>query len=624
MIIGVHERETGSYVDAELIHGAVLASLPKGSQVQKYVNEKIGFCYSPPFDSIVYKALKPVEVDGGRFSAVFTGQIYNIKELMNDIDGNKDHENITFLLLALYEKFGIDFLKKVNGKFSVGIWDNAQQRLVIARDHLGVEPLYYYVDENRVAFSSSISPIFRYTKIDRTLNHQAIGKFLLFNYNPGMETFFHHIYKLRPGHALIVGKDAIKTHCFWKVSFEKVLNDSEEEISEVLPDKIRNAIKARIDYNKDPGIFLSGGMDSSTVLSLTKESSNSPLNTYSYLCRGESFDESQYARIMSKYTESCHHEIEYTARDVMLMPEITREMNEPFCDVGINIATYILGKVASDRVSCVFTGDGGDELFGGHPVYEADKIANIVDKIPGILKDPMIRFFISLPDSDQKKNMTVKLKRFSESIGLPSELLSHRWRIYYSLDQLKQLLTHNISCNIIIDELFEDILQFDRETNCPDMLSKSLHCDYQTLMDFYLRRNDLNKKFNIETHFPLLDHNLVEYCASIPSKMKINGWFDTKFILKIAMEKILPNNIVHRKDKLGHSIPLKNWMREIKEIRDFITDYLSESTVNKRGFFQYSYIHKLLEEHFEKKRNNSHRLWGLAVLEMWLQERFDS
>src|SRR4030066_1365940 len=441
MIFGVQEREAGSSVDAELMNGTVLASFPKGSQVYKYVEGKIGFCYSPPFDSIRYKALKPAAIDEGRLSAVFTGQIYNIKELMNDTHGKKDYENITFLLLSLYEKFGIDFLKKVNGKFSVGIWDNVQQRLVIARDHLGVEPVYYYADEKRVAFSSSISPIFRYTKMDRTLNHQAIGKFLLFNYNPGMETFFHHIYKLRPGHALIVGKNEIKSYCFWKVPLEKVMNDSENEISKSLPDKIRNAVKARVDHNQYPGIFLSGGMDSHPVLSLKKESSNSSLNTYSYLCRGESFDESHYARNMSRYTGSCHHEIEYTASDVLLMPEVARQMNEPFCDVGINIATYILGKEANQKVSSVLTGDGGDELFAGHPVYEADKIAGFVDKFPKVVVSPLVWLMTNLPDSDKKKNLTVKIKRFSENYTLPKELHSHRWRIYYHLAELEDILT---------------------------------------------------------------------------------------------------------------------------------------------------------------------------------------
>ena len=624
MIFGVHERDAGSYVDAELIHGAVHASLPKGSLVHKYVNEKIGFCYCPPFDSIRYKALKPVAVDKGRLSAVFTGQIYNIKELMNDIDGKKDHENITFLLLALYEKFGIDFLTKMNGKFAAGIWDNVQQRLVIARDHLGVEPVYYYIDEKRVVFSSSISPIFRYTKMDRTLNHQAIGKFLLFNYNPGMETFFHHISKLRPGHALLVGKNEIKPHCFWKVPLERVLNDSENEISETLFDKIRNAVKARIVHNQNPGIFLSGGMDSSTVLSLAKESSNSPLNTYCYRCRGESFDESLYARIMATHTGSIHHEIEYTASDVMLMPEITRGMNEPFCDAGINIATYILGKEAKQKVSSVLTGDGGDELFAGHPVYEADKVAGFVDKFPRIVVAPIFRFMSSIPDSDKKKNLMVKIKRFSENYTLPKELLSHRWRIYYNLTELVDFLTSSFSSELNMQDLFKDILSYSSEVNTNDPIQRSIYCDYQTVVDFYLRRNELIRKFQIETHFPLLDYQLVEYCASIPTRLKINGWFNTKYIFKKAMEKKLPRDIVYRKDKLGHSIPLKNWMRDNEEVKNFILDYISEQTIRKRDIFQYKYINQLVEDHLHKKRNNSHRIWGLTVLEMWLQEHFDN
>ena len=623
MIFGVHERGAGSSVDAELMHSAVLAFLPKGGQVHKYVDEKIGFCYCAPFESIRYKALKPVAIDEGRLSAVFTGQIYNIKELRNDIDGKKDYENITFLLLALYEKFGIDFLAKMNGKFAVGIWDNVQQRLVIVRDHLGVEPVYYYADEKRVAFSSSISPIFRYTRMDGTLNHQAIGKFLLFNYNPGMETFFHHIYKLRPGHALIVGKNEIKTHRFWKVPFENVMNDNENEISESLPDKIRNAVKVRIDHNPDPGIFLSGGMDSSTVLSLTKESSNSPLNTYSYRCVGESFDESHYARNMSRYTGSCHHEIEYTASDVLLMPEVTRQMNEPFCDAGINIATYILGKEANQKVSSVLTGDGGDELFAGHPVYEADKIAGFVDIFPKVIVSPLVWLMTNLPDSDKKKNLTVKIKRFSENYTLPKELLSHRWRIYYNLMELEDFLAPSFLRELNVQELFKDIFSYSSESNTNDPIRRSIYCDYQTVVDFYLRRNDLIRKFQIETHFPLLDYQLVEYCASIPTRLKINGWFDTKYIFKKSMEKILPREIVHRKDKLGHSIPLKNWIREKKEVRDFVLDYLTETTVHNRGFFHYSYVKKLIDEHMRKERNNSHRIWGLAVLEMWLREHYD-
>jgi asparagine synthase (glutamine-hydrolysing) len=627
MIFGVYERCTGGRVDAERIQCFPSASLSTDGLVQTYVDENIGFWYCPPFEAEKYKALRPVANEDGGLAAVFTGQIYNVKELMGYAGQSGlfvDGSNVTFLLLDLYKKLGIDFLTNVNGKFAVGIWDKAQQRLILARDHMGIEPVYYYIDEKRLVFSSSIDPIFRYTKMNRNLNHQAIGKFLLFNYNPGMESLFSNINKLRPAHALIVGKKDMKVHRYWKLSFDNAMHDKEEEISETLTQKLRTAVKDRIDIHQNLGIFLSGGMDSSTVLTLAKESLPVPPETYSYRCRSESFDESKYARMMARHTGASHHEIEYTPADVLLMPEVAREMCEPFCDVGINIATYLLGREANRNVSLVMTGDGGDELFAGHPVYEADKVAGLVEKFPGTFVKPIIGLMSLLPDSDQKKNITVKIKRFCENFTLPRELLSHRWRIYYHLDQIGDLLTDSFSSSLEIQNLFKDIFTYSSEIKgINDPLSRSIYSDYQTVVDFYLRRNDLIRKFQIDMHYPLLDYRLVEYCASIPSRMKINGWFDTKYIFKKSMEKILPREIVHRKDKLGHSIPLKNWIRDKKEVRDFVLDYLSETSVRNRGFFRYPYVKKLVDDHMKKKRNNSHRIWGLAVLEMWLREHYD-
>jgi asparagine synthase (glutamine-hydrolysing) len=256
-------------------------------------------------------------------------------------------------------------------------------------------------------------------------------------------------------------------------------------------------------------------------------------------------------------------------------------------------------------------------------VYEADKVSQFVEKVPGIFRDPFFGLLSLLPDSDKKKNITVKLKRFSENVALPPTLFSHRWRTYYNGEGLKGLLTDHLIDYLKIDDLYGDILQFNLEADGPDILSRSLYSDYQTVVDFYFRRNDLNRVFQFRTHFPLLDYRLVEYCATIPSTLKINGWFDTKYILKKALEKVLPHTSVYRTDKLGHSIPLKNWMRDNREVKDFILDYISEETVRKRGFFRGTEINKMIREHMEKKRNNSHRLWSLAVLEMWLQEHYD-
>jgi asparagine synthase (glutamine-hydrolysing) len=365
-------------------------------------------------------------------------------------------------------------------------------------------------------------------------------------------------------------------------------------------------------------------MDSSTVLALVRELDGFPINTFSYRCRAESFDESKYAKLMAQATQARHSEVEYSSEDVLSMPEIVKFMNEPFCDIGINIATYILGKKASQSTSYVLTGDGGDELFGGHPVYEADKIARFIDPVPNFLKNPFLAMFSYLPDSDKKKSLTVKIKRFSENLKLPSSLLSHRWRVYYSPNEMGKLITPSFGAAIKLEDLFEDILQFNHEAEGPDLLSRTLYSDYQTAVDFYLRRNDLNRKFRLETRFPLLDHRLVEFCATIPSKLKIRGWFDTKYIFKRAMEGVLPHDIIYRKDKLGHSIPLKNWMRKSNVVKEFILDYVSADVLRERGLFQRSFVEKMIQEHMAKDRNNSHRLWALAVLEMWLREHLDS
>ena len=326
---------------------------------------------------------------------------------------------------------------------------------------------------------------------------------------------------------------------------------------------------------------------------------------------------------MANHYHTNHHETEYRVEDVLEMPNLVQFMDEPFCDVGINVATYILGKQASQDVPYIFTGDGGDELFAGHPVYEADKMAAVVDKIPGFVRAPALSIARLLPDSDKKKNFVVKAKRFASSYSFPEELLSHRWRMYYDLKELKNLCTPEIGSALTAFHPYEDILHFNKEADGKDFLANSLYSDYQTVVGFYLRRMNLNNKFALEPRYPMLDHRLINYCATLPSELKFKGMSDTKYIFKKTMESVLPDEIVHRKDKLGHSIPLKNWMRSNEQVKNFIMDYVSEETIKKRGLFNPDVVAKMIKQHDAKRRNNSHRIWALAVLEMWLQEHVD-
>ncbi|MCP4119551.1 MAG: asparagine synthase (glutamine-hydrolyzing) [Desulfobacteraceae bacterium] len=626
MISGIYQRKKGRSVNPDWFTSI---STPPGVTKDKdsiCINGPIGFLSDPPFMSAEYKSLRPAATQDNELNAVFTGAFYNSAELSriagSDSISSYD-QNTSLLILKLYQKIGINFIEKVNGKFAFALWDKSRQLFFLVRDRFGIEPMYYYYDDDKIVFSSNIQTIFRYVETVKSLNMDAVRKFLLFNYNPGFETFFKNVYNLQPGHILIVRQNQMDTHRFWQLSFKDTSHHDETEISERLLDHLRDAVRIRTNHDEVPGILLSGGMDSSTVARLSSEVLVHPVKTFSYRCKNESFDESHYARYMAKSINADHYEVEYYPSDILLTSEIIKSMNEPFCDIGINNATHILGRAASQKVNYVLTGDGGDELFGGHPVYEADKISAYFDKIPSIFKKTLSLLSFILPDSDKKKNLIVKTKRFFENCNLPRELISHRWRVYYSVSDLGKLLNTAAPGNISETDLFNDILKINHEADGPDLLSRALYSDYHTVIDFYLRRNDLNRKFGLETRFPLLDHRLVEFCASISSNMKINGWFDTKYIFKKAMQNILPHNIIYRKDKLGHSIPLKNWMRDNDIVKQYLFHFISEEVLSKRGLFNISFVQKMIREHLTKKRNNSHRLWALAVLEMWLREHYD-
>ncbi len=578
-------------------------------------------------DALGDKVSNPLVSENKRVIVHFSGMLYNRKEYVQKYDlplKPDSRSSDADLILELYLTYGENLLSYLNGTFSFLIYDKNKGKLLLCRDRFGVQPLYYLDAPGFLVFSSTIAGIVKLTGRSKRLHHPALAKILLFNYNVGFDTLIEGIRRLPAAHFLKTqGGSQPLLKKYWSIDFSPV-SRSEETVCQDLLQHLRRAVNSCLSDTDQSGIFLSGGMDSSTVLALSAEHKSINLNTFSYRCKAASFDESQYARQMAEFACSHHHESEYSSDDVLLMPEVVKAMNEPFSDVGINIATYLLGReAAAAGVGLILTGDGGDELFAGHPIYEADKIARYIDTVPRFLLRPLFSLCRQLPDSDQKKNLSVKLKRFSESMSYPRELLSHRWRIYYDAASLHQVTDESLSDTVNWNDLLKDILLINEKTRGFDPLARSLASDYQTVVDFYLRRNDLVRRFNIDIRCPMFDHKLVEYCASLPSSLKIKGWFDTKYIFKKTMEPVLPHSIIYRKDKLGHSIPLKNWIRDDDRVREMILDHVSGETISRRGLFKTDTIAKMTNDHLSKKSNHSHRLWTLAVMEMWLRHHFD-
>ncbi len=561
----------------------------------------------------------------GHVAIVFEGRIYNMPDLLERVGGVRgsppDGAGAGETLIRLYEKYGELFPGRINGKFSFALWDSRAGKLVLGRDHLGIEPLYYAENCGSVVFGNSLHALTRTGLVKKEISSEAMLQYLLYCYNPSDQTLVDNVFKLRPGHVLCQYGPARSIKPYWRLSFANQPVRTEDEYREEILPLIEDAIRIRLEPEEAPGIFLSGGTDSSTLVSLASKILDRPFRTFSFRCMGKSFDESGYARLVANRFGAMHNEVIYGADQLSLISEAVRFMDEPFCDVGIEVGTYVLGRAASGKVAYTLSGEGGDELFGGHPVYVADKVASVVDHVPSNLVTPFTSMFTKLPDSDRKKDLSVLLKRFSYGLSFPSKLLSHRWRIYYTPDELRSLCSEERTRRQCRPErLFEPMLRHNEGADGRDILSRSLYSEYSTLVDFYLRRLSLLKSFSIDPRTPLMDIRLVEYAARVPSALKIKGLSNTKYIYRKVLEGILPREILYDRPKLGHSVPMKNWIRDDPKALGMIRDVLDESRLVGAGVLDRAYIDRIVREHVEKQNNHSHRLWGLTVLDLWLRE----
>jgi asparagine synthase (glutamine-hydrolysing) len=620
MLFGVMVKEKGDFARLDQIEARLLADgRIEGRTIKK----------SPAF----FASLKPdlrspnMAIQSQTFecgiSGVWQGEIYNQAEFLSfqgSVTDRYELDNSDVNLFAnRFASEGVAFVKMLNGRFAFAAMHDGEQEVTLGRDHLGIETLYVYEDQNMYVFSTKIQAILDCPGVVKELNFDALRRSLVFSYNPAWDTLFRGVRKVQPGSLVVLGANGITEKPYWYLSFKDIQEKAEADIAQELRELFADAVRLRMQKSQLPGIFVSGGLDSSGVACLMRQSSSSPIPSFSYRTLQVSYDESAFARIVADACQFDHHEVIYRPEDVKLIETIVQIEDEPFCNLGITVASFLLGREAGGLASEVYSGHGGDELFAGHPVYSADKIAAFTDRIPGAIKSPVASLFRLLPDSDKKLNLTVKLKRFSESLAYPKEFGTYRWRIYYGNDELNRLFKPDLA----IDQhqylnLFSDVLRMYQDADGKDPLSRSLFVDFKTEVSFHLRRMDLVRYFGVKPIFPMLDYRLVESAATVPASLKIKGYSDTKYIEKPVLAGVIPDQILNRHDKLGHSIPFKNWLRSDPVVKGFVQEVLSDRKIESRGLFNHTTIQTMWDNHQNARQNNSHRLWMLTVLELWL------
>jgi asparagine synthase (glutamine-hydrolysing) len=624
MIFGITHHDKNRHVNKEAFLNLVPAGLA-GKAVSSFIQQNIALGTSemnvPTIDDGVGLAFSADK----KIVAAASGNIF-----ASPFDSAQGEREVAQAILRAYQSAGENGFKDLNGQFAAAIWDSAQNKFLLVRDHLGFEPLFYYWDGQTLIFNSFLKDLIRHENVRRDFNHRAIRNYLLFNYNPGLETFIQNVRKVRPGHVLVLENGRLAEKRYWRLSYADIppnppskggtLEDYKAELLRLTRDAIR--IRTQ-ETASDPGAFLSGGMDSSSVVGLLSGLTDRPIHTFSFRCEGKYVDESYYARVMAEHYKTRHNEIPFTADELMNFEKMAEWMDEPLCDIGVELGSFIMGRAAQGHVQYILTGDGGDELYAGHPVYLADQMAATFDKIPAPLRAGITGVAGMLPDSDKKKSLLVKARRFAYSYNFPAELLSNRWRIYYNGGELAQLCNPEVVQQFGDLDSYRDITDLYADADGPDHLSRALYGDYQTLVHFHVDRLRLTRAWGIEARFPLHDYRLIEFSATIPSALKIRN-SKVKYIQHEALAGVLPDEIVFRKNKMGHNVPMKNWMRETTVFRDLMNDVLSETAVRNRDFFNAPFVKQMLDLHLRKKKDYSHRLYALVILELWLKKNIDN
>jgi asparagine synthase (glutamine-hydrolysing) len=549
---------------------------------------------------------------------VFNGEIYNYQELRSFLL-SKGHtfktRTDTEVIVHLYEELGTDCLSKLRGMFAFAIWDAKMKTLLLARDRVGIKPLYYHLSGQALVFASEIKAILADPSIDPQIAPELIDRFLTFLYVPGQETLLQGIQKLAPGHFLLIqdGKPVIRQ--YWDLDFPQSFEQrSTEQVESQLLDLLAETVKQHMIADVPVGVLLSGGVDSTGVLSLAVDQTDKKISTFTVGFSGEQVvDERPYARIAAERYGTDHFETTIEAGDfAAFLPKYVWHMEEPVCEPPA-VALYFVSKLAREHVTVLLSGEGGDEAFAGYSNYRnlvwLERLKRGGSLLNGALATGMSWADNLLHGSRFAKYVPLMHDRF------PDYYLSRTSNPYRnSGNGLGSVYSADFGSTVDRERSLEPVRALQNHVRGQNALQAMLYIDTKTWLpdDLLIKADKMTMANSIELRVPLLDHKVLEFAASLPPHMKLNG-FNTKYILKKALSSRIPREIRERK-KAGFPVPYESWLR--KELRDVVWDVLTDSKTTNRGYFQKDAIEKLLIAD-ANGTSHSKEIFSLLTLELW-------
>ncbi len=558
---------------------------------------------------------QPIFDCSGNLAIVFNGEIYNYQSLKKDLESRGHHfktNSDTETIVHAYEEFGADCVQHLRGMFAFAIYDFAQENLFIARDRVGKKPLFYSLtDAGNFVFGSELKVLLEHGEISKEIDFSALDSYLTFGYVPEEFCIFKGVHKLAPGHFLLFKNGEITTRKYWDFDYsEKSEIKTEAEYIEVLREKIKEAVKIRLISEVPLGAFLSGGVDSSSIVGMMSQISDAPVKTFSIGFNEDTFNELKFARVAAKHFNTEHHEFIVTPDLVEIVDDLVWHFDEPFADSSA-LPTFMVAKMARDFVTVVLSGDGGDELFAGYTRYAKDKKRSGLEKLPRVIRQNLLKPLSRiLPHGAKGKNFLYNSSL--DAVDRYIDSISH----FGNLKKI-ELYSNNLRENLNgqfgqAEAVFRQIADSVSSAN---QIDKLLYLDSKTYLpsDILTKVDRMTMATSLEARVPLLDHELIEFVQTIPAELKLKGT-ETKYIFKKAMEGIVPHEILYR-EKQGFGVPINEWINS--QLKDRIHGILSEKRTIERGYFEPKYIKILLDEHTKNRRDHSHSLWILWMLELW-------
>ncbi len=564
---------------------------------------------------------QPISNEDDSIWLVFNGEIYNFQEIRENLE-RRGHRFKTMsdseVIIHAYEEYGDDCVDHFNGMFGFALWDSNKRRLMIARDRVGIKPLYYSHHQGQLVFGSELKAVLNNPHVPREVDPIALNHFLTLEYIPSPYSIFKHIRKLPAGHRLVYENDQVRIEKYWDIKRDPV-SMSEQEAIERLKWLLHDSVRLRMVSDVPLGAFLSGGLDSSGIVSYMSDASSVTPQTFSIGFQESTYNELPFARSVANKFGTQHRE-EILKPDILdLAYKLISHLDEPLGDFSI-FPTFLVSQMARKHVKVVLSGDGGDEVFGGYDTYVAQNMARTYQFLPAVMRQRILPSILDrLPPRPAKKGFINKAKRFVEGGALPSHLQHTRWMMFMNQAN-KQDLYSGAMLDYIADASVESTLGSyfaQAEAEDFDPLAQQQFVDIKTYMaeNILTKVDRMSMAASIEARVPLLDHRIVEFGVNLPASLKMNGG-NTKSVLRQVMADRLPADVLN-KPKEGFSIPIKHWLRG--PLNPLMMELLSPERVSQRNYFNPETVTRWIGEHMAGRVNHSHRLWALMVFELWQQ-----